>query len=256
MKATTNVSTTTETTSVGRVGAEEVSGRVVREGFAAVRGVLDEETLSALEASLRAPAEGAPEARRRRGEVYAVRNLLCVSPAARELAESERVRSLVEPVLGPRAFAVRGTLFDKPPGAPWKVAWHQDLSVAVRARAEAEGFGPWSIKAGVVHVQPPASILESMLAVRLHLDDCDETNGALRVLLGSHALGRLDARAIEELRRDTAAVTCRVPRGGALLMKPLLLHSSPTPTAPRPRRVIHLEFASGPLPEGLEWAVS
>ena len=54
-------------------------------------------------------------------------------------------------------------------------------------------FGPWSVKDGVPHVQAPAEYLEQMLAVRLHLDDADEENGALRVLVGSHRLGRLSA---------------------------------------------------------------
>jgi ectoine hydroxylase-related dioxygenase (phytanoyl-CoA dioxygenase family) len=60
------------------------------------------------------------------------------------------------------------------------------VTIAVQDKVEAEGFGPWSVKADVIHVQPPASILECMLSVRLHLDDCGEENGALRVIPGSH----------------------------------------------------------------------
>ena len=72
---------------------------------------------------------------------------------------------------------VRGIYFDKRVDANWKVAWHQDLSIAVKAKAKIEGYGPWSVKAGITHVQPPVSVLEQMLTVRLHLDDTDETNG-------------------------------------------------------------------------------
>ena len=229
----------------------ELSQALGRDGFAVVPGVLDERAVSALESSLGGVKGGAGVLRR--GGVYAIRDLLEVVPAARELARSSAVRALVAPVLGAGFFAVRGVLFDKTPSAPWKVAWHQDLSIAVRGRAEVEGFGPWSLKAGVVHVQPPASVLEGMLAVRLHLDDCDETNGPLRVLPGSHLGGRLNEEAIKRRRESSAAVTCLVPRGGSLLMRPLLLHSSPAPLAPRRRRVVHLEFAAAPLPGGLEW---
>jgi ectoine hydroxylase-related dioxygenase (phytanoyl-CoA dioxygenase family) len=225
--------------------------RVRRDGFAVVPRALDEGALASFEKCLEAVAEG--EGVLRRGGVYAIRNLLEVLPAARELARSSAVRALVEPVLGPDCFVVRGVLFDKTPAAPWKVAWHQDLSIAVRERVEAEGFGPWSVKAGVVHVQPPARVLEGVLAVRLHLDDCDETNGPLRVLPGSHATGRLGAEEIRRRREQGGAVTCVVPRGGALVMRPLLLHSSPAPTAPRRRRVVHFEFAAAPLPGGLRW---
>jgi ectoine hydroxylase-related dioxygenase (phytanoyl-CoA dioxygenase family) len=226
---------------------------VRRDGFAVVPDVLDERAVSSFERSLEGVAAG--EGVLRRGGVYAIRNLLEVLPAARELARSEAVRALVEPILGAGCFVVRGTFFDKTPAAPWKVAWHQDLSIEVRARVDVEGFGPWSVKAGVVHVQPPARVLEGVLAVRLHLDDCDESNGALRVLPGSHACGRLSAGEVRRRRGEGRALTCAVRRGGALLMRPLLLHSSPAPRAPSRRRVVHFEFAAGPLPCGLEWRV-
>jgi ectoine hydroxylase-related dioxygenase (phytanoyl-CoA dioxygenase family) len=228
-----------------------LGARVRRDGFTVVGRALDERALSSFEESLEGVAYG--EGVLRRGGVYAIRNLLEVLPAARALANSAAVRALVEPVLGAGCFAVRGVLFDKTPAAPWKVAWHQDLTVAVRERVEVEGFGPWSIKAGVVHVQPPARVLEGVLAVRLHLDDCDESNGPLRVLPGSHLSGRLSAEEIARWCAEVRPVTCVVPRGGAVLMRPLLLHSSPAPRAPRRRRVVHLEFASAPLPHGLEW---
>jgi ectoine hydroxylase-related dioxygenase (phytanoyl-CoA dioxygenase family) len=111
---------------------------------------------------------------------------------------------------------------------------------------------PWSVKEGVPHVQPPVELLEQMLTVRLHLDDCDETNGALRVLPGSHRLGRLSADAIKSLREETA-VACSVAAGGALVMRPLLLHSSERSHRESHRRVIHLEYAGFDLPDGLEW---
>jgi ectoine hydroxylase-related dioxygenase (phytanoyl-CoA dioxygenase family) len=230
---------------------EDSGGRVRREGFAVVRGVLDEGALVLFEKSLEGVESG--EGVLQRGGVYAIRNLLELLPAARELANSEAVRALVEPLLGARCFPVRGVLFDKTPAAAWKVAWHQDLSIAVRERVEAEGLGPWSLKAGVVHVQPPARVLEGVLAVRLHLDDCDDSNGPLRVLPGSHLRGRLTADEIADWRGRVRPFTCLVPRGGAVLMRPLLLHSSPVPRLPRRRRVVHLEFAAEPLPHGLEW---
>ncbi|HEX8557204.1 MAG TPA: phytanoyl-CoA dioxygenase family protein [Pyrinomonadaceae bacterium] len=232
---------------------ETPAERVRREGFAVVPGVLCGDALGAFERSLE--AVGAGEGVLRRGGVYAIRNLFEALPAARELARAAALRALVEPVLGAGCFAVRATLFDKTAAAPWKVAWHQDLSIAVRARREAEGFGPWTVKAGVVHVQPPARVLEGVLAVRLHLDDCDESNGPLRVLPGSHLCGRLGADEIRRWREGARAVTCVAPRGAALLLRPLLLHSSPTPRAPRRRRVVHVEYAAGPLPYGLEWRV-
>jgi len=54
-------------------------------------------------------------------------------------------------------------------------------------------------------------------------------------------------------RGDRPEAICTVGRGGAVVMRPRLLHaSSPVKTASH-RRVIHLEFAAGPLPPPLEW---
>jgi hypothetical protein len=190
---------------------------------------------------------------RRRESVYAIRNVLDVVPEARELAESPQLRTLVEPVLGASCFPVRGILFDKVSGANWKVPWHQDLSIAVRERIEVEGFGPWSQKAAVPHVQPPTEVLERILTLRLHLDNCHSTNGPLRVLPASHRDGRLSAQQIAEWRERAAEVSCVLPRGGVLLMRPLLLHASSAAQVPGHRRVLHIEWAAEELPGGLQW---
>src|SRR5205085_1960203 len=108
----------------------------------------------------------------------------------RDLASGCAVRNLVEPILGTRALPVRGLFFDKTEGANWPVPWHQDLSVALAQKVEREGWSNWTLKAGVHHVQPPCGILERMIAVRIHLDDCRFDNGPLRVVPGSHRFGR------------------------------------------------------------------
>jgi ectoine hydroxylase-related dioxygenase (phytanoyl-CoA dioxygenase family) len=93
-----------------------------------------------------------------------------------------------------------------------------------------------------------------MLTLRLHLDACDERNGPLRVLSGSHRDGKLNASQIAEWRENTQAIEVHAPPGGALLMRPLLLHaSSPSQEPTRSRRVLHVEWAGEELPEGLEW---
>ena len=92
-----------------------------------------------------------------------------------------------------------------------------------------------------------------MLTVRLHLDDADESNGALRVLPGANRLGRLPPDRIAELRVGGVDVLCAARAGDALLMRPLLLHASGRSTGPGHRRVLHIEYAAFPLPGGLEW---
>ncbi len=227
-------------------------GTFDEDGYAVESGLLDSQRINTLIQILE------PECRSRFEQsdrnVYAIRNLFDVLPSIISVVSWPEVRSLVKPVLGAKAFAVRAIYFDKLPGANWKVPWHQDQTVAVKHRIDTPGFGPWSVKEGVPHVEPPASVLEGMLTVRIHLDDCTKDNGPLRVIPGSHKLGRLtpgDARS----QLDThGEVACVVKSGGAVLMRPMLLHASSPCVSPIHRRVIHIEFAANGLPYGLEWA--
>jgi hypothetical protein len=225
-------------------------GQIAIHGFAVVPEVIDLAGVEDLRLALDRLDEG--DAVRRKGGVYGVRNLLEAAPAVRELARSMALRRLVEPVLGSGAFAVRGILFDKIPTANWKIFWHQDSVIAVKERKEAPGYRGWSQKAGVWQVEPPAAVMAGMLALRVHLDDCGADNGPLRVLLGSHRYGWIDDD-LDRWKSGTPEVTCEVPLGGVLAMRPLLLHASAPAVSPAHRRVIHLEYAAGDLPGGLEW---
>lgn len=181
-----------------------------------------------------------------------VRNLLAHAPM-RALATSSAARAAATAALGDQCFAVRAILFDKTPNANWKVVWHQDLSIATRQRVEMSGFGPWTEKVGVHHVQPPVPVLENMLAVRVHLDPCGRDNGPVRVIDGSHRHGRLLANRIDEIRRTESEQDCLVEQGGILAFRPLILHASAPAVAPAHRRVIHIEYAVDALPAPLEW---
>ncbi|HXI83588.1 MAG TPA: phytanoyl-CoA dioxygenase family protein [Verrucomicrobiae bacterium] len=182
------------------------------------------------------------------------RNVLADFAEVQSAAHSPEVRSIVESILGPDAFAVRGLFFDKNPQANWMVGWHQDRTIAVRERHETPGFTLWTIKSGVHHVQPPVSILKEMLTIRLHLDETDESNGPLRVIPGSHHAGLIPEEDAEIWVNRCNPVICSVERGGAVVMRPLLLHASSKATNPSHRRVLHIEFASQPLPGKLNWA--
>ena len=181
------------------------------------------------------------------------RDILRRVPAVRQVLSHPVLSSVVRSVLGPEAFAVTGVLFDRHPRANWKVPWHQDLSVAVQTRTEAPGYGPWSVKAGVTHVQPPVHVLECMLAIRVHLDDCGESDGALRVLAGSHRHGQVAGKSITAARERYREVVCPVRRGGIVVMRPLLLHASSVAETAARRRVLHLEFAACELSSRVTW---
>lgn len=164
------------------------------------------------------------------------------------------LRDQAVPILGPGAFAVRVLLFDKTPLANWKATWHQDVTIGVTDYREVAGWGPWSRKDGAWNVRPPAAVLRRMLTVRLHLDDCGPRNGPVRVVPGTHTLGRLGDPQVEAAIRGVVPIDCVVPAGGVLRMSPLLLHASAPAADPSHRRVLHAEFAADPLPDGFEWA--
>jgi ectoine hydroxylase-related dioxygenase (phytanoyl-CoA dioxygenase family) len=231
-----------------------INHEIEAHGFAALPGLVGPRELAIVE-ELLANVAGS-QAVRSRGGVYAIRNLLEVAPGLAAVVGRSAIQRVADSILSGEANVVRATLFDKTAGANWSVPWHQDLTICVVERLEAPGFGPWTVKAGVHHVQPPADVLEKMIAVRIHLDDCREDNGALRVLPRTHSTGRLNPQQIEEARAKIQPVTLAMHRGGALFMRPLLLHASAPAVQPAHRRVVHLEFAAEQLPFGLRWLTS
>jgi ectoine hydroxylase-related dioxygenase (phytanoyl-CoA dioxygenase family) len=158
----------------------------------------------------------------------------------RSLASDDRLVGMARKVLGDNAVPFRATLFDKSRRSNWLVVWHQDTALPLRDRRETSGWGPWSVKEGVICAHAPASALEQVLAIRVHLDDSTEENGPLKVLPGTHSMGVLTDDAIHELAMARSAVECTVSAGGVLLMRPLLVHaSSKAKTFARPRRALY-----------------
>ena len=222
----------------------------VEHGFAVLPNLYSPAEVAALLRCVEnAPASG-PNFRRSQ-EVFAIRNLLGEVPELWSLLVTNSLRELLGQLFPEGCHLVKSIYFDKPAGSNWLVPWHQDLMINVTERAALPGFGPWTSKPEGVSVQPPAAVLENVCTVRLHLDDCDATNGALRVVPGSQQRGVLPAAEIAA--STTTAETWPVPAGGVMLMKPMLLHASSRSTSHRPRRVMHLEFSSVELPVGLQW---
>lgn len=171
------------------------------------------------------------------------RHVLAV-PAARELATDRRLLELAARFVGPTPVPFRATLFDKSPAANWLVVWHQDTALPLRKRVDEPGWGPWSTKAGIIYAHAPAWALETVVALRVSLDDSDETNGPLRVLPGSHCRGVLSDQAIGRLAAEIQPVDCLAASGGVVAMRPLTVHASSKSASDCPRRVLHIEYAA------------
>lgn len=184
--------------------------------------------------------------------VYAIRNLLGEIPDLVELVLNNNLKTILA-TLDSSLFLSKAIYFDKPTQSNWYVTWHQDTTINVKEKVETEGFSGWTKKGASFGVRPPEEVLKNTMTVRIHLDDTTDENGALQVLPGSHKKILNDSE-LKLITDNSISTVCEVRSGGIQLMKPLLLHASSKTTNNENRRVIHLEFNSTKLPNGLEWS--
>lgn len=169
--------------------------------------------------------------------------------AVQQLIRDE-LRTTIESLLGAGARAVSATLFAKRPGRNWLVSWHQDTSVA----ATPAGV-PVRLKDGIPHVQPGPEILSELVAARVHIDAAGPITGGLCVAPRSHLLGLIDEKSIPAVVAELGSESTDCSVGSVLLMKPLLLHSSPPVQTETSRRVLHVLFAPSRL-ASYPWATN
>ena len=217
--------------------------RLDRDGAQLWPGALDARTVEALRAIAPAPDDGRPGSR-----------LTGNKGLAEYLSPQSPIGCIAAAALGPLAKPVRAVMFDKTPATNWAVAWHQDRTIAVRERLDVPGFGPWSRKAGAVHVAPPVSVLEGMITLRAHLDDCGDDNAPLHVALGSHRLGLVPSDQAGAQARARESAACLASVGDVWAYRTLILHASDKAARPKRRRVLQVDFAAFELPEGLIWS--
>ena len=215
-------------------------------GFALLKGAVTDSELTKLSDAI--------EPLRNTQNAAGIRNLLNQCPAIHSFASTGVGLQIAKDVLGKNVRAVRAILFDKTPDANWYVTWHQDLKIPVKNKIEVDGYTSWSTKDGVLHVQPPAIILENMVSIRVHLDDCLDDKGPIIFIAGSHRHGVLGPAEIEFYRNTERGLVCQAKRGDIIVMRPLTLHSSSIALNPERRRVLHIEYSSAELPNQLQWA--
>lgn len=148
---------------------------------------------------------------------------------------------------------VRAILFDKSEAANWALGWHQDRTVAVKARAAVPGYGPWSVKAGLQHVEPPFALIEAMRTIRVHFDPVPADNAPLLIAPGSHRVGRISERDIDATVAQCGTAACLAERGDIWIYATAILHASAAAALPKHRRVLQLDFSADTLPVPLDW---
>jgi len=136
--------------------------------------------------------------------------------------------------------AIQCIYFKKTAEQNWGVRMHRDRVLPV------SGTGPWpdsGTKEGMQCAKPPREFLDRCIVVRVHLDGSATED--LRVVPGSHKDSNPPDFCI--------SVSVPVSRGGALIMRPTLLHASSKLVCSKPRRVLHYVYAPTEIPENYRW---
>lgn len=180
------------------------------------------------------------------------RNLLETSWCT-ALAAKVRLHPTIARLVPQSHIAAQCTYFEKSKERNWLVSLHQDLSIPVAARIDHHSLSGWSEKEGGIYVQPPLSVLEEIVAVRIHIDPCGHDDGPLKVVPGTHTLGIIGPEAGLIARGKTQEVPCIAEQGSAVVMRPLILHASSKASGHSQRRVLHFVFGPKVLPYGLRW---
>jgi hypothetical protein len=162
--------------------------------------------------------------------------------------------SIASAALGPGAKPVRALLFDKTAAINWSLGWHQDRTICVRERTEVDGFGPWTLKRGMHHVEPPFELLSRMVTLRAHLDNVPDGNAPLLIAPGSHLFGRIPVSEVEAVVQKCGTFVCLAQSGDVWLYATPILHASAAASNAGHRRVLQVDFAAEALPCGLEWS--
>lgn len=220
-------------------------------GFTIINGIYSNEEVDNIIKMIDA-TDSSKETFRKTSDLFAIRQFLKELPDTYTLIFNTALKSVIEQVFGNDYFVVKSIYFDKPESSNWYVSYHQDLTISVDKKSELEHFNFWTVKQNQFAVQPPIHILQNNFTIRIHLDDTDENNGALKVIEKSHLKGIYRPETIN--REYEKESVCLVEKGGIMIMKPLLLHSSGRTNNNKKRRVIHIEFSNTELPGTLKWA--
>lgn len=223
--------------------AADIRAALETDGFLILRQFLAADQLDALRDACR-PVQ----------EQYGVRQVLQQCPDILKALPASHIASILNNAGLSGATTVRSIFFNKNASHNWLVPWHQDKTICVDTAAEVAGYEKWTRKNGVIHVEPPASILENMLTWRFALDDAPPQNGALKLIPGSHRRGKLTSDELSVMTAAQPAYCCELKAGDVLLMRPLIAHASEKSQECNQRRVLHIEMSNVELPAPLQWA--
>jgi ectoine hydroxylase-related dioxygenase (phytanoyl-CoA dioxygenase family) len=220
-------------------------------GFAIIDGIYSAEETDKIKGAIN-NTDTSKATFRKSEDLFAIRQFLKEIPYVATMIFNNKLITIIKAIFGENYFVTKSIYFDKPGSSNWYVAYHQDITISVDKKVSVNGFESWTVKQNQFAVQPPLEFLQDNFTIRIHLDDTDELNGALKVIPKTHNKGiiRLNSTEVEK----NSEQTCNVEQGGIMLMHPLLMHASGRTVNNQKRRVIHIEFSNKALPENLNWS--
>ncbi len=228
-----------------------LKSNLATDGFVTIPGIYTSQEIDTILDTINSANSENPNFKKSNG-LFAIRQFLKEIPETKEPIFNSQLKNIISNLFGDHFFVVKSIYFDKPEQSNWFVSYHQDLTISVDKKLDIPQYTLWTVKQNQYAVQPPMAILNSIYTVRIHLDDTNEHNGALKVIPGSHKKEIYRPETID-WGKETKT-TCDVEKGGIMIMRPLLLHSSERTTNHHKRRVIHIELSNEQLPSGLNWA--
>jgi ectoine hydroxylase-related dioxygenase (phytanoyl-CoA dioxygenase family) len=233
------------------LSATFIKEELLKNGFVVIENIFSEQEVNSILQAILQVDTNKPTFRKT-SNLFAIRQFLKEVPETCGIIFNERLNAVISQVFGSNYFITKSIYFDKPGESNWFVAYHQDLTISVDKKIDIVGYGPWTVKQNQFAVQPPHNILENSFTIRIHLDDTNENNGALKVIPGSHLKGICRSNTIDWIM-ETETI-CNVNRGGIMIMKPLLFHASNRTINNNKRRVVHIEFSNSELANELQWS--
>ncbi len=161
---------------------------------------------------------------------------------AETLASLQPLREILDQ-FGQGSKPTRVVSFNKSATKNWTIPWHQDRVITAPEKREQDGYKNWTNKNGQWHCEPPQSVLDAMVFVRIHLDKTTRDQGPMEIALGSHTFGIVPTQQCKQMAETCKTELCTANRGDVLVLKMLTLHRSIASNLPEDRRAIRADYA-------------
>ena len=128
-----------------------------QDGYIIVPQVLTEEQIAKLKLEIRSTIDC--------NSAYGIRQIDRQIPAIYQLVYSSSTIEHLKFYSDRQFKLVRAIYFNKTLQNNWFVSWHQDKTISVREKIKTPGFINWTVKQGIIHVQPTLDVMQKIITL-------------------------------------------------------------------------------------------